>query len=154
MNRIEDVVNFFLSKSAMSPKKLQKLLYYAYSWTLALLNDSADDIHNRLFDDPIEAWIHGPVVPSVYGYFKEFGWSEIPQNEYFDSSVFSPEVIDILNQVWEVYGGYTGNQLEAFSHREDPWIEARKGLSSEDSSHKRLSDRVIFDYFNRQAIAQ
>ena len=58
MNRIDDVVNFFMSKSAMSPKKLQKLLYYAYGWTLALLNESVDEIHNKWFDDPIESWIH------------------------------------------------------------------------------------------------
>lgn len=153
MNRIEDVVNFFLSKSAMSPKKLQKLLYYAYAWTLALLNESVDDIQNRLFDEPIEAWIHGPVVPSIYFQFKDYGWNEIPQRSRFDESIFSTEVLDILNQVWEVYGVYTGNQLEAFSHREDPWIQARKGLASDDTSHEQLSDRVIFEYFNRQATA-
>lgn len=153
MNRIEDVVDFFLSKASMSPKKLQKLLYYAYGWTLALLNENADEIHNRLFEDPIEAWIHGPVIPSVYVQFKEYGWNNIPQKMDFDESIFPFEVLDVLNQVWDVYGSYSGNQLEAFSHREDPWIQARKGLSSEESSHVQLSDRVIFEYFNKQATA-
>lgn len=153
MNRIEDVVGFFLSKASMSPKKLQKLLYYAYGWTLALLNENVDDIHSRLFEDPIEAWIHGPVIPSVYVQFKEYGWNNIPKVMDFDESVFPLEVLDVLNQVWDVYGGYSGNQLEAFSHREDPWIQARKGLSSEESSDVQLSDRVIFEYFNKQAMA-
>ncbi len=30
--KIEDVANWFLAKDEMSKKKLQKLLYYAYSW--------------------------------------------------------------------------------------------------------------------------
>ena len=65
MKREELVADFFLSKEAMSPKKLQKLVYFAYAWTVALLNESADDLHFRLFDAQIEAWIHGPVVPEL-----------------------------------------------------------------------------------------
>ena len=58
MCKVEDVANYFLSKKSMSPKKLQKIVYYAYGWTLALLNEDIKALDNRLFNEPIEAWIH------------------------------------------------------------------------------------------------
>ncbi len=151
MYRVEDVVRYFLSKAEMSPKKLQKLLYYAYGWTLALLNESADDIQNRLFSDKFKAWIHGPVIPYIYAKYKEYGWQLIPMVDDFDETVFSPDVLDILNQVWDVYGSYTGNDLETISHREEPWIKARGNTPAYEACSNELSDKDIFDYFNSQA---
>ena len=43
------IANFFLTKSELTPKKIQKLVYYAYSWFIALNNNSADKIENILF---------------------------------------------------------------------------------------------------------
>ena len=42
------IANWFLQKEAMSPKKLQKLVYYAYAWNL-IVN------HLKLFDEPFKA---------------------------------------------------------------------------------------------------
>lgn len=151
MNSIDDVINFFLSRAAMSPKKLQKLLYYAYSWTLALLNEGTDGIKNRLFDEPIEAWVHGPVVRSVYLRFKANGWEDIPIVEGFNENVFSSEVLDVLNQVWDEYKEFTGDELETMTHREAPWIDARKGIPIYESCSNRLSDEVIFKFFSEMA---
>lgn len=151
MYPIEKVVDFFLSKSSMSPKKLQKLLYYAYAWTVALTNDKVDELNNKLFDDRIEAWVHGPVVPSIYGRYKSFGWYDIPKNEQVEENVFSGEVLDILNQVWDVYGDYSGNDLEQISHKETPWIEARKGVPAYASSNNVITDESMFIFYNEQA---
>ena len=51
----KDVAKWFLAKGNkdISPKKLQKLVYYAYAWTLTLLNNSSDDLENKLFEDRI-----------------------------------------------------------------------------------------------------
>lgn len=46
--KIKDVENWFLSKQEMSPKKLQKMLYYAYSWGLVFFNESVDSLKNTL----------------------------------------------------------------------------------------------------------
>ena len=43
-----DIANWFLSKESMSPKKIQKLVYYAYSWYLTLMNDSEEELTNKL----------------------------------------------------------------------------------------------------------
>ena len=152
MYEVSQVVNFFLARSSMTPKKLQKLLYYAYAWTLALLNDSIDEINFRLFKEPIQAWVHGPVVPSVYNKYKSYGWSEIPRLESYNDDEFSSDVLDVLKQVWDVYGELSGNELEEISHKERPWKEARKNIPAYASCIEQISDRVIFEYFNEQAV--
>ena len=47
------------SGDTISPLKLQKLLYYCQAWHYTIFNEV-------LFDERIEAWTHGPVVPSQY----------------------------------------------------------------------------------------
>ncbi|WP_368652356.1 Panacea domain-containing protein [Ornithinibacillus sp. 4-3] len=146
-----DVVQWFLSQGSMSPKKLQKLLYYAHSWTLTLGNESVDELDKRLFKEGFEAWVHGPVIPSVYHEFKEYGFSNIPLNEK-DVVQFDEEIENVLNQVWEVYGDYTGNELESMTHQELPWLTARKGLSPIEPSQNPISDTEIFNYYLNEMI--
>ena len=151
MYTVDNIADFFLSKEYISPKKLQKLVYYSYAWSIALLNDSPENIQFKLFESDVEAWVHGPVVPELYRKYKDFGWQEIPQVKDFDESIFASEILDILQQVWDVYGGFTGNQLEAISHKEMPWIEARKGIPVCMASSEIISDKNMFIYYNEQA---
>lgn len=151
MYTVDNIADFFLSKESISPKKLQKLVYYSYAWSIALLNDSPENIQFKLFESDVEAWVHGPVVPELYRKYKDFGWQEIPQVKDFDKSIFASEILDILQQVWDVYGGFTGNQLEAISHKEMPWIEARKGIPVCMASSEIISDKNMFIYYNEQA---
>lgn len=148
---IQIIINFFLAKSSLSPKKLQKLLYYAYCWVLALLNERPDNINIRLFNERIEAWVHGPVIPSVYHTYKSYGGANIPRICDFEEAIIPDDILDILNQVWDVYGHYSGNQLEAISHQETPWINARNGLPPYEPCDNLISDECIFLYFNEQA---
>ena len=67
---IYDVADWFLSKSIMTHKKLQKLCYYAQAWSLAL-NDY------KLVNTDFQAWIHGPVSYPLYEKFKKFGYEPI-----------------------------------------------------------------------------
>lgn len=144
-----DVAKWFLSKQSMSPKKLQKLLYYAYSWVLTLTNDSADDIENKLFENNFEAWVHGPVLRDIYNEYREYGYRKIPQTNC--GITFSDDINDILRQVWEVYGNYTADELESLTHQESPWKNARKGLSPVEASDKPILDKDIFNCYGRMA---
>ena len=87
--------------------KLQKLVYIEYGWVLAVLD-------RKLFDEPIYAWEHGPVIRSLYDEFKHYGDSHIDTNSMdfnFESAETSipriPESerdgILLLNKVWDVY---------------------------------------------------
>ncbi|MGR5987198.1 Panacea domain-containing protein [Bacillus sanguinis] len=77
------VAQYFLSRStpntdrSITHLKLQKLAYYAQAWHLAL-----NGIDQPLFKDKIEAWVHGPVCPSLYSVFKGAGRFEIQPEEF------------------------------------------------------------------------
>lgn len=126
MQDVRDIAKWFLSKdynkNPMTHKKLQKLCYYAQAWYCAL--------HKRkepLFKDEIQAWVHGPVIPTLYPIYADYGWEEIPKKE-FDESIFDQDVIDILEAVYNTYGGLSGHQLESLTHSEEPWRQARGDL--------------------------
>ncbi|WP_321378428.1 Panacea domain-containing protein [Trichococcus shcherbakoviae] len=139
------IADFFLFKGSVSPKKLQKLVYYAYSWAMVLLTETEEELV-KIFDEPIEAWVHGPVVANLYEEFKTYGYRDIEKAEECQVD-FDEELLDVLEQVWNIYGGFTGNQLEQLTHNETPWIEARKGLGPLDSSRNKINDNIIFTYY-------
>lgn len=143
-----DIADWFLGKDRMSPKKLQKLVYYAYAWVLTLMNENEDELDIKLFDSRIEAWIHGPLLPELYHEYK--GVSEIPQKG--DAPCFDEDIEDILKQVWEVYGVYTGNQLESITHKESPWIEARGDCSPVEACTNEITDRSIYRYYIERVV--
>lgn len=141
MNRITvlDVASFFLSKDSMTPKKLQKLTYYAEAWHQALLD------RHLIHDESFQAWVHGPVAPSLYQKYKKFGWNPIPQE---DSHVnFADDSLSVLESVWETYGDQDGNSLEALTHSEFPWINARMGLAPSDNSNVVISVEDMKNYY-------
>lgn len=146
MYDVQEVVDWFLSKEAMTPKKLQKMLYYAYSWFLTLTNENKDNLTNRLFNERFEAWVHGPVIPKIYNKYRQYGYNPISTTDP-DGVTFPEEVEDILNQVYEVYGSFNGNELESISHQESPWIEARGDRGPAEICSDELLDETIFECY-------
>jgi uncharacterized phage-associated protein len=105
---------------SISNMKLQKLLYLTQGIHLALKSDTP------LFDDSIEAWKYGPVVPSVYHKFKIYFSGDIPKNHPFtgDSVEFNSDQKKIIARVVELYGGLSAIKLSNFTHLEEsPWFE-------------------------------
>lgn len=145
---VEDVISFLLTKESMTPKKLQKMLYYCYSWALVILNENPEELEIELFNDKFEAWVHGPVIRKVYSSYKSFGYQEIPYNPIGNYSL-PKEVEEILDQVWAVYGGYSGNQLESISHQEAPWLKARKGLAEYEGTDREIDVFDIYDFYSK-----
>jgi uncharacterized phage-associated protein len=64
---------FFEDNIEITPLKLQKIVYITYGWYLAITN-------KRLFEEPIVAWDLGPVIPSIYYFYK--GKNRIKDDEY------------------------------------------------------------------------
>lgn len=121
------VANYFIKKaldegSQVTPMKLLKLVYIAHGWNLALSGEP-------LLNEGVEAWKFGPVVPSVYHEFKEYGNTAIKRlaNVYVSrNQVITPTIgkasKDLLDKVWEVYKKYDGLQLSTLTHQKDtPW---------------------------------
>ncbi|MFT9082946.1 MAG: type II toxin-antitoxin system antitoxin SocA domain-containing protein [Leuconostoc pseudomesenteroides] len=153
--QVNDVVNWIIKKSEddgqpVTPKKLQKMLYYSYAWGLVFLNESSNELDNKLFDTQFEAWVHGPVVPSIYRQFKSYGYGPIDKNIEYPH--FDEETTKILNDVWEAYGHLNGDQLEYVTHQELPWRKKREGKQPGSPSDEKLSDADMFEYYGAQLI--
>lgn len=139
-----DVARYFLSLvnaeegDLMSNLKLQKLVYYAQGFHLAL-NGAP------LFPEPIEAWTHGPVVPELYHSFKEYGGGPIPTVTDLDFSRYSPEVRELLDEVYSVYGQYSAWRLAEMTHNEPPWQRAAeaRGVIAHDVMREHFATLLI-----------
>lgn len=141
------IADYFLTKSELTPKKIQKLVYYAYSWFIALNNQNENQIDNVLFNEVPEAWIHGPVFPTLYTRFKQYNWNEVPKNE--QNIVFeNDDIMSFLNDIWSKFGIYSADELEYMTHQETPWINARKNTISDERSNQKISLEDIFNYYN------
>jgi len=141
------IAKYFLTKSELTPKKLQKLVYYAYSWFIALNNENENEINSSLFEEMPEAWIHGPVFKSLYDEYKVYNWHEIPKVQ--ETIIFeNDDIIGFLDKIWKVYGSFDADQLEYMTHHEMPWQNARKGIMALECSNKEISKKDIFVYYN------
>ncbi len=117
--------------------KLQKLLYYAQAWFLALEN-------RALFSEDFQAWAHGPVLPSQYHRFKDFSWR--PLTVDVTRPDLPEKVQEHLLEIIEEFGAETAVALERMTHREKPWIDARNGLPNGAISDAKISKVAMMDY--------
>lgn len=121
MASVHDVAKYILERqSPMTTWKLQKLVYYSQAWHLVWNEDA-------LFQDRIEAWANGPVVPALYnnhrGKFKVATWSK------GDSERLADPERRTIDRVLAGYGELSGHQLSQLTHNEGPWQDARAGLA-------------------------
>lgn len=102
---------------SMSPMKLMKLTYIAHGWALALLD-------RDLFQNRIEAWRYGPVIPDLYHATKRFGGNEISLDMIDDEqpSHLDDETRAFLEDVWNKYGHLDAIALSNLTHQPGtPW---------------------------------
>ena len=106
----------------MSNMKLQKMLYYQQGFHLAVFG-------SPLFDEQIEAWMYGPVVPSVYNHFKKYGFQGIvPETE--DEISLDPKEQALFDEVYKVYAAYSAVGLMNLTHSEAPWATTTPGVGN------------------------
>ncbi len=129
----KSIANYFLDLAkargeAISPMKLQKLVYYAHGWY-------AGHTGKPLIDEAVEAWQYGPVIPSLYHEFKEFGAGQISgKATHFDGMALcevpapaDSELRQFLDNIWSSYGQFTGVRLSEMTHATNsPWDQTWK----------------------------
>ncbi|HEY3767480.1 MAG TPA: type II toxin-antitoxin system antitoxin SocA domain-containing protein, partial [Candidatus Angelobacter sp.] len=79
-----------------------------------------------LFHEPIEAWIHGPVVAELYRSFKQHGSEPLPPANV-DHNKFMAEEIELLDEMWEMFGQFSATKLRNMTHSELPWKKTPTG---------------------------
>lgn len=148
------IANYFLKRAEsqgieITLLKLLKLVYIGYGWVLALTG-------RKLFDEDIQAWQHGPVIPSLYYEFKPFG--RMPIDKFASDlnletlQLCIPEidkddkdVLLILERVWDIYHKFTASTLRNKTHEADtPWTATYKG---ENGANKTISTDLIKEHF-------
>jgi len=130
MANVIDVANYILEISSedtedgeyelISHMKLQKLVYFAQGYYLALFGKS-------LFPEAIEAWPHGPVCPRLYHSLKVYGSSPIAAIIDPDKISVNGQEKSLISMVYSSYGQYSASKLRQITHKEGPWCTTPAG---------------------------
>lgn len=122
MSRPQDVANYFLAtlgtdkESDITNMKLQKLCAYAQALSLGLFGKT-------LFSENMQAWHHGPVIPSLYEKYKNYGGAvidEIGLSPHWALAPFNDNEKFVLELARHYYGSYSAHQLRERSHMDFP----------------------------------
>lgn len=109
----------------------------------------------KLVNENFQAWIHGPVSRSLYDRFiaTKSLYSTVGVEDCspgFELSDIPGKAAAHIEGVLEVYGAFTGAQLEDMTHKEEPWIIARKGYRSSQRCEEIIDRNVTSDYYKRR----
>jgi len=122
MLKSNDVARYFLALQdteetgeLISNLKIQKLCYYAQGFALAVLE-------RPIFEEHIERWQHGPLIPSLWQDYRFYGSGPIPQPVDLDLELYSPEEKTLLDDVFRLYGQFSAWKLRNMTHVEPPWV--------------------------------
>lgn len=143
MAKIHDVAAYVLSSfdAPISTMKLQKLVYLAQGWSLALLDEP-------LYDEKHEAWANGPVSRELFREHRRmYSVSRWPSGDA-DALEFLDQVI--VDAVVANYGALSGSELSDLTHVQGtPWAKARLKAGAEPgaSSTAELSIEDMREHF-------
>ncbi len=146
---VAQVAEYFLllvdedAGDVMTNLRLQKMVYYAQAWHLAVLG-------KPIFDDDFEAWVHGPVIDHLYKKYEGYNYNPIPRPIPELAPSINGRSREILDEVWDTYGQFSAKGLENFVRGEDPWIEARRGCSSGDFCREVIPKDAMRAYYAEQ----
>ena len=139
MNAALDVACYIIEKSRYTKTHLQvqKLVYISHGFMLA--------IHDRpLFSDDVEAWSHGPAIPSIYGAFERWGSDVIGNTTTTTTAAttssspctppppppkqFDDEERKVIDSVYENYDKFSGYRLSDIARNtggelDTPWAQ-------------------------------
>ncbi len=138
---VEALANTILDTSeelsrSIGPMKIQKLMYLMHGYYLAITGVP-------LVDEFFEAWQYGPVVPTIYHDFKQFGGSDIKKGFRATKFNFHPNIGSssfdeprippgdatfekVSKFVFDTYGDKTAIYLSDLTHKVgSPWHQVR-----------------------------
>jgi uncharacterized phage-associated protein len=136
--------------------QLQKLVYLAHGWTLAVTGEP-------LMNENFEAWDYGPVNKSLFKALRRYGAdpvrrtilqgddSDFPIAVFGDQQEATAELTAqeqaVIDQVWDNYGGFPAFQLSALTHEPGtPWT-----IAYERGRNTPVANNAIQEYFVRLA---
>jgi uncharacterized phage-associated protein len=136
----------------LSPMKLQKLVYFAHGWYLAITDKA-------LIRENVEAWQFGPVIPELYQEFKRYGSGDVSRQSFereeggsyvprIANQLDDPEAeraMEVIRSVWDHYGKYSAIKLSNATHMAGtPWSRCYSPMNL---SSAVIPNEEIGDYF-------
>lgn len=125
---------------SVSPMKLLKLTYIAHGYHLGFFDKA-------LFENKIQAWKYGPVIPELYHVIKRFGQRAVDEETV---SLYSEKKVDIetanfLKVIWNHYKEFSGSELSSKTHLPGtPWDEIYTG-----HHFKEIDNDTIRNYYKK-----
>ena len=130
MYNVLDIAKYIIwyckeKRYSISNLKLQKVLYFVQA-------DFLVSVGTPCFEEEIEAWDFGPVVPEVYHEFKIFGSADIPKSVCVnaDKAILKKDKA-IINNMVDQCGAYSVSALVEITHNQDPWLNTHKRYCKE-----------------------
>jgi len=142
---ILDVAKYFISAGQecgdnLTHLKLQKLCYLAEAYHLALYDAP-------LTGEPFQAWAHGPVSLTIWHQYKKYKWLSI--SEKCLPPVLPGKTDRYLEEIKNVFFGFTAYQLECIVHADTAWKKARGCLAPEASCKQIINQKDMADYYKQ-----
>jgi uncharacterized phage-associated protein len=151
----EFIKRAFAEGRRLTPMQIQKLVYLAHGWNLAVTGET-------LIEGWFEAWDWGPVNRPLYEALRKFGADPVDRLLYwgedlplFGSDNDGPVAIEdligeereVVDRTWKIYGKYEAFQLSALTHESGtPW-----DMVYEKRRNRQVSNNAIQEYFLRLA---
>ncbi len=142
------IIDYYKNKHSkeISPIKLQKSLYFCFAYwggfvRKSKMSETEITINKSewLFDENIEAWVYGPVVPDVY--------HELDLTSYKNEDLFSgnEDVKDFINGVLDDILNVSDFKLVEVSHSDNCW---KKNFDPNSERHNIIIDKedIISEY--------
>lgn len=128
MDSILDCAKWFVEKSGspIEQSKLQSLCYYSQAWSFAMLGTEP------IFSDCFRAFANGPQNQTLSKFCKRKQVVDADDFEQIKNTYFLAEEVELLELVWDIYGGIADERLSCLIKCDQPWKETRMEMLSED----------------------
>jgi uncharacterized phage-associated protein len=146
LSNAKNVARWFINRAdrsageAITQLKVQKLVFYSDAWHLAYFD-------RQLIPESFQAWAHGPVVTALYAKYRASSWDSLPVEK---GPLPVSGTQEFLESIYEAYGQFSAKKLEAMTHNELPWIEARNGLPPEAKSDTVISKLTMRNFYAKR----
>lgn len=159
-----EIANEFIRRAAaegraLTQMQLQKLVYIAHGWNLAINGE-------KLTHDDPQAWDYGPVYRDLWQALKAYG--RLPVKREIRNGEYLPEMLDdqtaalpararlseeeraIIDRVYQSYGGFHAFKLSALTHEPGtPWT---KVYAEGSGRFQEITPDQIQEYFSGLAL--
>lgn len=133
----------------MSHERLELLTYYCQAQYLSTTSI-------QLFPNSFQAWKNGPVCLELFNicYLTQ---DEVSENNIIFSPIelyktFNRSQLRVVYAVCEALKDYTTQDLAARARSELPWVDARRGVDTNNACDTELSHKIIHDYYAKNPV--